>query len=157
MGKSLSGVALLAAAVLAAGWFVWEGRVAGADGDDDPPDEPQVTNPLGANAACYVCHIPFVKDEMSKVHLKAKVTCIECHGVSAPHANDENIGATKPDVTFKRSQVDKMCNECHDEHDVPADEVIGRFLQRGLPEEPAAVCTDCHGTHRIVRPAEEDE
>jgi mono/diheme cytochrome c family protein len=41
------------------------------------------TNPMGAN-----------------IHLQAKVGCIDCHGISAGHANDEDIGATKPDITF---------------------------------------------------------
>lgn len=95
------------------------------------------TNPMGANAACYVCHIPFVKEELSKSHLRAKVTCVRCHGLSAGHANDEDIGATPPDVSFGREQVDAMCLECHQRHDI-------------ADKAPAtAICTDCHGKHRI--------
>ena len=124
---------------------------------DDPAAEAEAddeTNPLGANAACYVCHIPFVKEELSRLHLKAKVACIECHGVSAGHVNDEDIGATPPEVVFKRKQIDTMCVECHKGHDVPAREVITRWLQRRRSAESAAVCTDCHGTHKIERPAD---
>lgn len=122
-----------------------------ADSGDGATDE---TNPLGVNAACYVCHIPFVKEELSKVHLKAKVTCIKCHGLSAGHANDEDVGATKPDVVFKRRQVDAMCGECHQEHDVPARQIVARFIQRRLSPESAAVCTDCHNTHKIQQSAD---
>jgi len=111
------------------------------------------TNPLGANAACYVCHMTFVKEEMSRTHLQAKVGCIRCHGISAGHANDENIGATPPDVSFKREQVDTMCHKCHKSHDIPAEQVVGRWLERELHERPT-ICTDCHGTHRINRPTE---
>ncbi len=118
------------------------------DGDDI------VLDPLGANAACYICHIPFVREELAKVHLKAKVTCIKCHGVSAAHANDEDIGATKPDHPYRRDQVDRMCAKCHPKHDVPARQVIARFQQRDLPPKKAAVCTDCHGRHHIERAAE---
>jgi len=127
-----------------------------ADGKDEPPDEDEddLTNPLGANAACYVCHMTFVREELSKVHLAAKVGCIKCHGLSAGHANDEDIGATKPDVTFQHDQVDKMCGECHDEHDVSARKVVARFLQRKLAPKTTA-CTDCHGTHKIERSAED--
>ena len=91
----------------------------------------------------------FVREEISKQHLACDVTCIKCHGVSADHANDEDIGATKPDVYYRRDQVDAMCRKCHPRHDVPARDVIARFMQRKLSVSPA-VCTDCHGQHRIA-------
>lgn len=128
-----------------------EGPCAGAKAESA-----EETNPLGANAACYLCHIPFVKEELSREHLKAEVSCIECHGLSAGHANDEDVGATPPEVTFKREQIDAMCRECHESHNVPAREVVARFVERRLSPKSAAVCTDCHGTHKIERPAEED-
>ena len=121
-----------------------------ADKDDD------VTNPLGANAACYVCHMTFIKEELSRTHLKEKVGCIKCHGLSADHANDEDIGATKPDITFKHDRVDKMCGECHEEHDAPARKVVARFIERKLTAKTTA-CTDCHGTHKIERSAEDGQ
>ena len=34
---------------------------------------------------------------------KDEITCVRCHGISAAHANDEDIGATPPDITFKRT------------------------------------------------------
>jgi len=109
------------------------------------------TNPLGANAACYVCHIPFVKEELSRQHLKAKVSCTECHGLSARHANDENVGATPPEVVFKREAVDAMCAKCHETHNVAARKVIACLQQRRLSPKTTLVCTDCHGTHKIER------
>ncbi len=117
------------------------------------------TNPLGPNAACYVCHIPFVKEQLSKTHLYAKVGCIDCHGISAGHANDEDIGATKPDITFKGEQVNEMCLKCHKTHDVPAEEVIAcyqKLLERH-PDKRRPNCADCHGTHRINKPIESRE
>lgn len=122
--------------------------------DDDSSEDSAEIDPLGPNAACYVCHIPFVREELSKVHLREKVTCIRCHGLSAGHANDENIGATPPDVVFKRHQIDASCQECHKKHDVPAREVITRWLQRKRPNAP--VCSDCHGMHKIERPEEDN-
>jgi len=118
--------------------------------DADTSDDSAAIDPLGPNAACYVCHMTFVREELSKVHLPKKVTCIECHGLSAGHANDEDIGATPPDVTFKRNQVDASCTKCHEHHDVPARQVVARWLERGRTG-PSPVCTDCHGTHRIER------
>ena len=126
----------------------------GKNADKETPSED--TNPLGANAACYVCHMLFVREELSKVHLHGKVGCIKCHGLSAGHANDEDIGATKPDIMYKRDQVDAMCAKCHEEHDVPAVAVIGRWRERNLSANPP-VCTDCHGTHKIERPEETEK
>jgi hypothetical protein len=112
-----------------------------------PPEVPtpaayEETNPLGRNAACYVCHMQFVREELSKVHLRAEVTCVHCHGISAGHANDENIGATPPDIVFSRAEVDAMCLECHSLHAISDEAAAGR--------PPSPVCTDCHGTHRIA-------
>jgi nitrate/TMAO reductase-like tetraheme cytochrome c subunit len=111
------------------------------------------SDPMGPNAACYVCHLTFVREELSQTHLRAKITCIKCHGLSAKHANDENIGATKPDVTFARADVNAACRKCHRKHDVPPEKVVARWLERRLTESPP-VCTDCHGTHKIERAAE---
>ena len=118
----------------------------------DPPAEGTI-DPLGPNSACYVCHMTFVRESLSKTHLAAQVPCVKCHGLSAKHANDENIGATKPDRMYQRHQVDPACAECHKKHDVPAAKVVARFAERKLPTRAAPVCTDCHGTHRIDRAA----
>ena len=115
-----------------------------AVGDANVSTQFNETNPLGANAACYVCHMTFVKEELSKTHLRAEITCVRCHGLSASHANDEDIGATPPDISFKRGQVDTMCLKCHESHDIGPEEVVaGKY--------PPA-CTDCHGTHKINDP-----
>ncbi len=151
------------AAILAATLLV-RGPTAGADGPSeqadestDKPAEPAETiDPLSVNATCYVCHMTFVREEISRVHFKEEVTCIKCHGLSAAHANDEDIGATKPDIVYKRNQVDEMCAKCHEEHDVPATDVIARFVEREITESPP-VCTDCHGKHRIEPPEEEEQ
>jgi hypothetical protein len=119
-----------------------------------PAEEPPLeADPLGPNGACYVCHTTFVKEELAKVHLVEKIACVKCHGLSDKHANDENVGATKPDIMFKRHEVDASCQKCHDTHDVPATQVIARFVERGLSAKNVVICTDCHGTHRIDRSA----
>jgi formate-dependent nitrite reductase cytochrome c552 subunit len=92
--------------------------------------------------------VTFVQEEMAKVHLKEEITCVKCHGLSAAHANDENIGATKPDITYRREQIDASCRKCHETHDAPATQVIARWQEIGSPRTFSA-CTDCHGTHKI--------
>ena len=152
--KSLSAAALLflaAAALLAAD------NPAGVSSPADaaPVDEPRPeTDPLGMNGACYVCHIPFVKEELAKVHLAEGISCAKCHGLSDKHANDENIGATKPDITFRCDQLDAGCEKCHTTHDAPAAKVLARFGERKLTFQTPVICTDCHGHHKIDRAAE---
>ena len=92
-----------------------------------------------------------MKEPLARSHQLKGVSCTKCHGASVGHANDEHIGATRPDVTYPRDKVDAACAACHKQHDVPAAKVIGRFLERKLPARPAAICTDCHGTHRIEK------
>ncbi len=118
-------------------------------------ETPQI-DPMSVNATCYVCHMTFVHEKISSQHFEEKITCVKCHGLSAKHANDENIGATKPDIIYARKDVDKMCEKCHEDHDVPPREVVARFVKRKLPAKKTPICTDCHGTHRIER-AEEAE
>jgi len=133
------------------------GASSGQESDASDDDDGAMIDPLGPNAACYVCHTTFVYEELSNVHLPKKVTCVRCHGLSAAHANDEEIGATPPDITFKRDKIDAACStaDCHEKHDVPARKIIARFLERRRPDSPSpAVCTDCHGMHKIERPEE---
>jgi hypothetical protein len=114
-------------------------------------------DPVGPNAGCYVCHMTFVREELSRTHLKAKVPCVRCHGISAAHANDEDIGATKPDITYRRGQVNSSCRTCHKTHDVAPERVVALWQERlagkpaTQPSARSAVCTDCHGSHRIAR------
>jgi len=130
----------------------------GPEKSDGPKKKPAAKlSPMSVNAACCICHMTFVREPISKVHLKAKVTCIKCHGLSADHANDEDIGATKPEIVYKRGQIDKMCVECHETHDAPARLVVARCIQRGLSPKKAAVCTDCHGKHRIEKPPADEK
>jgi hypothetical protein len=127
---------------LAVGCLVQEGVVVDRTVDKN--------NPLGPNAACYACHMTYVKEPMSRLHLKHKVFCIDCHGPSIAHVNDEDTGATKPDVCFKRDKINASCRKCHEDHDAAPEKVIKRYIDRKLTTK-SPVCTDCHGTHRIKR------
>jgi len=117
------------------------------------PESSAESDLLEANAGCYVCHTTFVKEELAKVHLQQKIGCVDCHGPSAKHANDENVGATKPDIVIPRGQIDPSCLKCHETHDASAKKVIARLLDRKLAPQPAPTCTDCHGTHNIEKAA----
>jgi len=114
-------------------------------------------DPLGPNAGCYVCHLTFVREELATTHLAARVPCTRCHGLSAAHANDENIGKTKPDVMIKGAQINPFCRRCHASHDVAPEKVVARWRERAASKLPSAAppptvaCTDCHGHHKIAK------
>ncbi len=114
------------------------------------------TDPMGPNAGCYVCHMTFVQEELATAHLHAGISCTRCHGTSAGHANDENIGKTKPDVMIKGDQINPFCRACHPTHNVAPERVVARWLERSAAKAPAAspakaTCTDCHGHHKIAK------
>ena len=120
----------------------------------------QTDEAMPPNDVCYVCHIPFAEEALSVAHAQAKVGCRQCHGPSAGHMNDENIGATPPDRVYKASQVDRMCAKCHAARDHPkvapavraarlAASTKAQSEVKGHSVEPAGICTDCHGTHWI--------
>ncbi len=113
--------------------------------------EPGKKLPVADNQACFVCHANYDEEEMADQHAKANLGCVECHGQSLAHRNDEN-NITPPDRMFLKEAIDRDCIRCHDTHDAPARKVIARWQERSLgnrdPKE--AVCTDCHGAHRLA-------
>ena len=149
---------LLIAAALAVVAVMPACRTGGDRDNSSPPTaQEQKHDPLGPNAGCYVCHTTFLREPLSRTHLKAKVGCVRCHGVSADHANDEDIGATKPDIRFRRVQVNGHCRTCHARHDVAPEAIVARWRGRrasqptSRPAVGGIVCTDCHGQHRIAK------
>jgi hypothetical protein len=115
------------------------------------PKEAEVGG-LAENQACHVCHENYRDEPLVQVHAEAEVGCVECHGDSFAHRNDENH-TTPPDVMFSAAKIDSGCAECHVEHDAPARKVIARMQER-CPEktDPSTInCTDCHGKHRLER------
>lgn len=159
MMRRPTSLAMAAALLTVGGWwhltaFTAEPAAKPAPAAAEAKDEPEPIDPTGPNAACYVCHMTFVGEHLAKRHLAEKIGCIKCHGPSEKHANDENIGATPPDIRYPRAKVDAACAECHDSHDVAARKVMARFGERKLPADQPPICTDCHGAHRIDRAAE---
>lgn len=111
------------------------------------------------NSLCYVCHLDLQTEEITTVHLENDVTCDECHGPSVPHMDDEML-MTKPDRLFGRAEVEPMCKTCHDPCEAHMDAAameafrkkwFGRTRPNGRAITAESVCTDCHGTHNIVK------
>ncbi len=119
----------------------------------DAPEEKKASkkgsNPTADNSACYVCHTNYDGEELVEQHRVANVGCVNCHGESIAHRNDEN-NITPPDVMFPMESIDPACGKCHETHDVPARKVLARLTERspGKKNPDEVVCTDCHGHHR---------
>jgi len=141
----------LAAAVLAA--------AAAAPGCDGPPVRAGAAAAVeDNNDQCFICHMPFEREPLTATHGRKKVWCRTCHGPSLAHMQDENIGATPPDVRYAPGEVAALCGKCHapDRHPGLSDRLRAARLAaaaeaqkkvKGRPVAVAGVCTDCHGRH----------
>ncbi len=75
-------------------------------------------------------------------------SCSDCHG-----AHDV-LPSASPESPVHHSQVPKTCGGCHEEITRAYEQSVhGQAIAHGIDESP--VCTDCHGEHRIISPAEE--
>ena len=114
-----------------------------------PQDE---DNPAGINHGCYVCHMAFADESLTRRHVRNDIGCVRCHGTSADHANDENIGATPPDIVYERDTVEPLCLDCHHRHRLSRKRAA-RWQERQkeqvrMHEKP--VCTDCHARNHHI-------
>ena len=112
---------------------------------------PKPTRKLEAdNSPCYVCHVNYEEEEFVTSHAGENVGCVDCHGQSYAHRDDED-NITPPDVLYGADAIAPSCGKCHDTHDAPAAKVIARWQERCPAKENPAdlVCTDCHGQHRL--------
>ncbi|HOW65842.1 MAG TPA: hypothetical protein P5186_23600 [Candidatus Paceibacterota bacterium] len=118
--------------------------------NDLPPQKDPALN--ADNAACFVCHANFKGEALAQTHAQASMGCVDCHGKSFAHRNDEN-NTTPPEKMYPLETIDQACRACHPTHDVPAAKVVARAVERGLgkADPKAVVCTACHGHHRLTQ------
>ena len=118
--------------------------------ETEKPSTAPTTAAVAENAACFVCHANYRAEPLVGWHAGANIGCAACHGKSYAHRNDEN-NITPPDIMYPADKIDSSCRKCHAAHDVPAENVVVRWLQR-YPDKrhpKAIICTDCHGSHRL--------
>ena len=112
----------------------------------DEPTEEQVaaavTEAATENMACFVCHANYRGEFLAESHAKANVGCINCHGDSFAHRNDEN-NTTPPETMYSAEKIDPFCQGCHDAHDVSAKKIIARWIEQKV-KKPDATCEGCH-------------
>ena len=112
---------------------------------DDPTEEQAAgvsTRAAGENLACFVCHANYVGEFLVERHAKANVGCINCHGDSFAHRNDEN-NTTPPETMYPSDEIDPFCQGCHDAHDIPPKKIVARWIEQKA-KKPDATCEGCH-------------
>lgn len=144
---------LLAAGILSLNWMAWTAPPLSLEGylDETLPEAPaQSVDHYAPNDPCYVCHGNLRDDRLVQVHGASEVGCIDCHGQSDNHRNDED-NIIPPDKMFAGEMIDQLCGECHESHDVPPRKVVERLRSRNLlTAKPADLsCTACHFNHRL--------
>jgi Zn finger protein HypA/HybF involved in hydrogenase expression len=105
-----------------------------------PPAEP------ADNSYCYVCHLNYEEEKLTKAHQPVGVGCEKCHGESIKHSGDEDA-LSPPDRMFPTAEVNPFCMTCHEK-----DKLLSRDLHRDFfrDDDEEATCNDCHGEeHRI--------
>src|SRR5574341_2602312 len=121
----------------------------------------------GEQNYCEVCHSNVKVEFVESVHAREDISCVSCHGGDSS-ADEEQVAHSR---NFRcltdRKQIPYECAACHSDsakmkaYALPTDQlalyqtsVHGKRLAAG--DTRVAVCTDCHGVHRIL-PAEDPE
>jgi hypothetical protein len=110
----------------------------------------------GENSECLICHMDFNNEELSVKHEQVGIGCINCHGDSLAHGDDE-LNITPPDRLYGRAEIVPFCKGCHETHVTGKvyDDFVKKWHSKRRPNGRMvlddSVCTDCHGNHAILR------
>lgn len=113
------------------------------------------------NQGCIVCHSEIRKEYAESVHYKEKVSCTSCHGGNENTLDIKKAHGANFTGIPGRKKIVRMCAGCHssplkmksygisfDQEMVYYTSKHGESLRKG--DENVAVCTDCHGVHKIL-------
>jgi hypothetical protein len=117
-------------------------------------------------SGCGVCHGEQRVEHATSIHAEANVDCVSCHG-GDPSQIESKDAAHAAAANFRgklsRAEVPEVCGTCHADvgrmrpfalrTDVLAVYRTSHHGQAVLEggRSDAAVCTDCHGTHGVLR------
>lgn len=120
--------------------------------------------PLRAVDLCKTCHSQVEVEFRASAHYE-EFTCATCHGGDPKAIEVAQAHGRGFRGKLARAQVPAFCAECHGDYErmrpygLAADQYVlyqtsehGRALAQG--DARVAVCTDCHGIHRILHAAE---
>ncbi len=114
---------------------------------DEPTEEEKdsaiaTTQAAVENTACFVCHANYKAEFLVECHVKVNIGCVDCHGQSSAHQNDEN-NITPPETMYSAQKIDPFCRSCHNAHDIPPKKVIAHWLKRKAEKNDPS-CQGCH-------------
>jgi len=117
-----------------------------------PPEDPNAsTNPQHIAGTCGTCHHGIEEQFRESVHWtddpvanEEFPTCEDCHA-SHTIMRTEQVGF--------RTQMMEQCGRCHEEQTETFFDTFHGKVSR-LGGEGVAKCSDCHGTHDILSPAD---
>jgi hypothetical protein len=110
---------------------------------------------------CKVCHSEVEVQFRDSVHYKEEMSCTDCHGGDPSILDIEKAHGRDFREAPSREQIPALCASCHadpermrpygiatDQHVLYLTSGHGRAFSRG--DTRVAICTDCHGTHRLL-------
>lgn len=116
---------------------------------------------------CGVCHPQSRVAFDGSIHQGEGVACSDCHGGDPASRELRRAHGGDFRALDDRLQVPALCAECHADlermrpYNLPVDQYAvyltsqhGRAIGRG--ERRAAICSDCHGAHAVLRPSDTD-
>lgn len=133
-----------------------------------PRAQEQPTQAQQAQESCLICHSDIKVEHQAGIHASYGIGCVDCHG-GDPSKVDLSAMAEEAGFrgTPKREEIPKLCASCHADvermrpYGIPTDQYAEYLTSRhGLRlaqgDTKVAVCTDCHGVHKIL-PADDPE
>ena len=128
-----------------------------------------VTRATAQEPTCFKCHADQKKLFAASAHAQAGLSCVDCHG-GDPKVADESAHVTD---NFKRPankrEIAEFCASCHSDvrkmnpYGLPTDQLDRYKTSKhgealfGKNDQNVAVCTDCHGTHKIEKPPADEK
>lgn len=114
---------------------------------DEPTEEEEAfdvatTQAAVENTACFVCHANYKTESLVNCHVKVNIGCVNCHGQSSAHQNDEN-NITPPETMYSAEKIDPFCQDCHESHDISPKKIIAHWLKRKADKNDPS-CRGCH-------------
>lgn len=121
---------------------------------------------IGGNANnCEVCHSNVKVEFQRSVHAQEGFTCVSCHGGNPESEKVQSAHQGEFSDFNDRKEISKRCASCHSDstkmkpYGLPTDQLAlyetsihGKALAKG--DTKVAICTDCHGTHKILPPSD---
>ena len=110
---------------------------------------------------CATCHAPEREAESQGAHAKI-ISCVDCHGGNPKETDKERAHGPLMKSALARPALPALCGSCHADarrmnpFGIPTDQLAqyrtskhGEAVAKGILQ--AAVCTDCHGVHGILK------